>query len=430
MDQQNDSPDVKIPVIVGGILSVAGAVLSVLFIQDAELWIDICLISVTGLGVLVLVYGALTGISRSRVTARTGEADGRSNRLFLYAALGLGTITVFYVASIIVLQWAGQSGPELLLPMLLIGGVVALLLTLAIVAVVFSRYRLTDRSAALALPEGSVRAVIALSLILIFAIIALFLFNALNSTGTLEGLSQGEIDALPDEVRSQIIAITQREGTGETAQFDVQVRLLPSEVSQDFATQVLTTVSTLVVALSAFYFGAKTATPSTVEVPALRIVSPTSPHTPPNDDPIDIELDVRPVGSRVNADIVVGNGTLKTKRENDYTAWTFGPGRPLERTIIVFYLAEHPAALQRLVIQPPDMGSGEEPPAPPPPGPPEPSGEEPPAGEAAQRQPPSGVVGAKIPARDVPAHEVPVRDVPAHEVEGAEDDRSGDRPAR
>ena len=58
---------------------------------------------------------------------------------------------------------------QISLPILSIAGVVLLLATLALIAVAFAGYELHDKTQALALPEGSIRAVIALSLIMIFA---------------------------------------------------------------------------------------------------------------------------------------------------------------------------------------------------------------------------------------------------------------------
>ena len=57
----------------------------------------------------------------------------------------------------------------------------ALLATLALVAVTFSVAGLSDPSQALGLPEGSVRAAIALSLIVIFSITAIFFYSSRSS---------------------------------------------------------------------------------------------------------------------------------------------------------------------------------------------------------------------------------------------------------
>jgi hypothetical protein len=73
------------------------------------------------------------------------------------------------------------------LPVLAILGMLLLLTTLAAVSVAFGHFGLSDKSQALALPEGSIRAVIALSLVIIFAILTVFLYGTLASGTQLSG---------------------------------------------------------------------------------------------------------------------------------------------------------------------------------------------------------------------------------------------------
>ena len=55
------------------------------------------------------------------------------------------------------------------------------------VSVAVGHFGLSDKSQALALPEGSIRAVIALSLVIIFAILTVFLYGTLASGTQLSG---------------------------------------------------------------------------------------------------------------------------------------------------------------------------------------------------------------------------------------------------
>lgn len=134
---------------------------------------------------------------------------------------------------------------QIKLPLLAISGVSVLLVSLALVSISFATFNLSDKTQALGLPDGSIRAVIALILLVIFAIVA-FSFYA------------------------------------DISEFDS-----PNKESVDFAKQVLTIVGTLVTSLSSFYFGAKTATSATntataatadtmKSAPRLRSVDPTS----------------------------------------------------------------------------------------------------------------------------------------------------------
>jgi hypothetical protein len=67
--------------------------------------------------------------------------------------------------------------PENSLPVLLVSGAVALLLSLALLVVIMRHQELTDPRFALGLPDGSIRAVIALLLILLFFITSVFLYS-------------------------------------------------------------------------------------------------------------------------------------------------------------------------------------------------------------------------------------------------------------
>jgi len=121
------------------------------------------------------------------------------------------------------------------LPLLALFGVIALIAILSCVAIGFSAVDLSDRSQALGLPNGSIRAVIALSLIVLFGIVAVFLYATL-------------LDA---DVAS----------------------------AQDFAKQLLVLLGTLITSIASFYFGtqaAANAQQSASVAPTLTRVDPAS----------------------------------------------------------------------------------------------------------------------------------------------------------
>jgi uncharacterized membrane protein (DUF485 family) len=135
---------------------------------------------------------------------------------FAFAMSALGLLGSVAVPACFISLTGKDANFVVPLTVLALGGVLALISILALVAATFSALNLTDSSQALGLPEGTIRAVIALSLIMIFVISALFLF-------------------------------------GRLADKEHPI----SQEGADFAKQVLTTVSTLVVAISSFYFGAR-----------------------------------------------------------------------------------------------------------------------------------------------------------------------------
>jgi hypothetical protein len=158
------------------------------------------------------------------------------------------------------------------LPVLAIGGVVVLIVALTLVAVIFSFLDIANDSQAMGLPEGSIRAVIALSLIVLFAILTVFLYERVADGGqvvTVERLSETLRDQyIKDHPTAQALAITAKTEDGKamtnpdgTAKYlyDVSFRV-PNGAGDDFAKQLLVLLGTLMTAITSFYLGANTAT--------------------------------------------------------------------------------------------------------------------------------------------------------------------------
>jgi hypothetical protein len=158
--------------------------------------------------------------------------------------------------------------PEIALPVLVMFGASALFFSLAFLTTALAAFDLSDRSNALGLPEGSVRALIALLLITLFVITAIFLYKQSRfpvEGGMItyyKGMSKIEFEEakIPAE---EIIAIRVRkeeDGDNIVTIFDVD-RKLPAvnvgEESERLAQQILTAISTLIAAVVAFYFGTR-----------------------------------------------------------------------------------------------------------------------------------------------------------------------------
>ena len=122
---------------------------------------------------------------------------------------------------------------ELVVGLIVVLGVAVLLVLLFIMAAGFAALNLSDNRQAMGLPEGSIRALIALFLIVVWVILSVFLFGAL----------QGQ--------------------SGDTA-------------TTRLAQQFFTTMSTLVVAVAAFYFGSRS-----VASARAALAPPTSPSQRP-----------------------------------------------------------------------------------------------------------------------------------------------------
>lgn len=141
-----------------------------------------------------------------------------------------------------------------------------LVLLLFLIALGFHLIRLDNPNEALGLPPGSVRALIALLLIIIWVIASIFLFTGISqqtiTTTTITGASTTILtpspgtDTLTPTTATPSIATTPTPATsGGTATITV------SSGASDaikLGTQFYTTMSTLVVAIAAFYFGSST----------------------------------------------------------------------------------------------------------------------------------------------------------------------------
>jgi uncharacterized membrane protein len=165
------------------------------------------------LAVIILIV-TLIRIQRSRAsqTAVPQTPAPRSRRFTISAWLIVGVFLAAFLLVAAALEFGrGQNSHDtIVVPLLLIAGVLILVDAVATLVVIFMRHGLANRDYALALPDGSIRAIIALALIVMFAVLAVYLYANAN--------------------------------TGNA----------------DLAKQLVTTLSTLIVALASFYFGSST----------------------------------------------------------------------------------------------------------------------------------------------------------------------------
>lgn len=157
--------------------------------------------------------------------------------IVLYLFLVLSLAGLFYVGLFHVAYYS--------LPLVVIFGLVFFVCALTVAAVVLHRCNFGVKIEALGLPTGSVRALIALSLIVIFAIMAIYMY--------------GDLAPVPKELFSNVTTVFPN-GTMTFTSNSTYILSEPSQAQKDFSLQTLTTVSTLVVAISSFYFGAKAVT--------------------------------------------------------------------------------------------------------------------------------------------------------------------------
>ena len=134
------------------------------------------------------------------------------------------------------------------LPVLVITGVMALFATLALVGVTFSVAGLSDKTQALGLPEGSVRAAIAFSLVVIFSIVSIYFYTSANALAIALGqvaidTANGTASATPAGAANVSAAVANANAAATTA--------------NDFAKTILAVVGTLMTAVTSFYFATR-----------------------------------------------------------------------------------------------------------------------------------------------------------------------------
>lgn len=164
---------------------------------------------------------------------------------------------------------------------LLVAGFVAVTLLLYLGTLVIRTIGLGTRKEALGMPEGSIRALIAMSLILMFAIIGVTVLYAGQGGDPLvsRGISAEELARL-ENVQIIAISVVDPAASPGAERFDVTARPELSQAGHDFGLQLLTTVSTLVVAVAGFYFGARAVAQATKTASAIQAASTTPPGGP------------------------------------------------------------------------------------------------------------------------------------------------------
>lgn len=154
-----------------------------------------------------------------------------------------------------ILKAAKAFSPEIVVSVVVIAGAALLVLGLATTAVIFRHLRLANKTEPMGLPSGSIRALIALMLILIFTFVSVFLItNVDTATGPIDCLTLDDANAIPiEQVQSRLVS---KADCGNEDPYFVVVKK-DSTFSEQLSQQLMTTLGTLVVAIASFYFGSQ-----------------------------------------------------------------------------------------------------------------------------------------------------------------------------
>jgi hypothetical protein len=150
--------------------------------------------------------------------------------------------------------------PDFALPMLLLAGAVLFIGAITVLVNVYQRLNLDDKAQALGLPEGSVRAIIALILIFLFFVAVTFIYASLSRGGpprNLGGITPAQFAQIPV---NDILSSTPQPSTGTPTSYDVVLRGSVAGAAEDVAKNLVVLLGTLVTAVAAFYFGTNSVT--------------------------------------------------------------------------------------------------------------------------------------------------------------------------
>jgi len=186
----------------------------------------------------------------------TNETDvrwwqrGDSHPALAFLTIGGGVLIAVFVVLAIWIFHNKNIGPELKLPLVVIFGVVVLLMVIGLLTFSFSQLNLASAGQALGLPDGSVRAIIALMLLVLFTIVGIFLYNSVAS-GPVQSVQKVNETQLTELRKQVVVVLTLPEGAGLST-----VYFRPSSpAGEDIAKQLITLLGTLVTAVASFYFG-------------------------------------------------------------------------------------------------------------------------------------------------------------------------------
>lgn len=198
--------------------------------------------------------------------------DTRSWRPMALILLLLAGLVGVLVGLAVYARTSQFLGSAVLLSGLAVGGVIILILLLTIVAAVFALLGLTNNSQAMGLPEGSIRSVIALSLIVLFAILSVYLYDNIQygrrSLLYLTPAQYTDFLAKRDPSMKSITGVlTSYDAYGQrlaAPAYQVEYTTDNPAAADDFSKQLLVLLGTLMTAITSFYLGANTATAAAV----------------------------------------------------------------------------------------------------------------------------------------------------------------------
>jgi hypothetical protein len=173
----------------------------------------------------------------------------------IVAVLGLVALTLLLPTTLTMVV-RSQPTQDVYIPIVAVTGLLVLLIALGLMTLSVAALNLSDRTQALGLPDGSIRAVIALGLIILFAVISVFLYTSISNRKALAQITAFPADRVQEfqKLIPGAISVPTKDNTVSIYYSDPQ-----TAAGDDFAKQLMVLLGTLVTSVSSFYFGSKVA---------------------------------------------------------------------------------------------------------------------------------------------------------------------------
>jgi len=198
---------------------------------------------------LLLGFGIGWLIFRRRDQRAAGALPGQNVGIFVLASLFI----VFSTGALIftfTIKADSSPAAEIQMGLLVVVAIAALMSLLFVLAAGFSRMNLADGKQPLGLPDGSIRAMISLVLIMVFILFGIYLFR---TVGAGNSTFVAKMNAPPDPKSFGDKIFSWEKNSDNT--YSVWVIEPIHQDGTRLAQQLITTVGTLVVAVAGFYFG-------------------------------------------------------------------------------------------------------------------------------------------------------------------------------
>ena len=197
------------------------------------------------------------------------------------AAFAVGAAVISLVLALVFLgNMAGlsPSNNATKLTILVIAGPAALVALIALITVFYSFLGLTDAKQALGLPDGSIRAIVTLFILVLFSMLSVFILEGYQTTTGKSVLPKQNAAQLADFIASHAnvanLSISAEAQPAPAGGALYNISYGGNTDASDFAKTLMAALETLMTTVVGFYFGARTASSSATSAVAAAVTPP------------------------------------------------------------------------------------------------------------------------------------------------------------